>query len=637
MLSLSGIFAQNTQSSQISFFSKKEGIQSFSQFKANLHSSDTKKEKILSDTLNPSDSVSISKEAQEKSQALTKKEESRISEAFSAMTKETTKTFESGTKVSVSPSQNSEGFYTASISYSDGRASEEIQIKQDTVFSEDSSGNLIIKKAEENKVDADSGEESGRKEKRLLGTDSDDFIVSVSNNSKISASKGNDTLLILGENTSASLGDGDNTVISRGGNVSVSAGDGNNLFSLAGMNNTVNMGDGNNTLYSYDEVKLNGGDGNNEVKTMLGTINLGDGNNRFETIEDSRFPTSVESVKMGNGSNSIVGKTLNNLTTGAGNNTISLDVSSNIHLGNGNNELNIERVRNLTVGSGDNNLDVDVLTKSLYAGDGNNDIKVNATYDKDTFLAYKELEKYEGINDPNFKVSSASIDIGNGNNSIEINDTVHDVIARNSEDSEHIRMGSGNIHIGSGNNEINISSFGSSEQGEGLYLGNGNNSLTVEKNSEKASVNMGDGINKLNFIKGQNNLDLQAGSGHTELEMGDTTNNLNFVSEGSANIAIKGDLVDSSLDIGENMNENGEIDSEIEGEITSQVMVEGNVVNSEITTKGKASIEVSGFMMNSSLISENVDKDSSEENLFNIEGGIFESEIEGFESARLFE
>ncbi len=636
MLNLSGIFAQNTQASQTSFFSKKEGIYSFAQFKANVDKESDKKEKTLSDTLNPTDSVSISKEAQEKSEALAKKDDSRLAQAFSAMHTETTKTFSSGTKVSVSPAQDASGFYTANISYSDGRESEQIQIKEDTVFSEDSSGNLIIKKAEEKQVDEESSSSALASEKSLVGTDNDDFIVSLSNNSKISSSKGNDTLLILGENTSASLGDGNNTIISRGGNASIIAGEGNNIFSLAGMNNTVNMGDGNNTLYSFDEVKLNGGNGNNEVRTMLGNIKLGHGDNFFQTIEDSRFPTSVESVKMGDGNNAIEGKTINNVTTGAGLNTISLETSTNINLGNGNNELNIDRVRNLTVGNGDNSLNVDVLTKSLFAGDGDNEITVNASYDKDSFLAYKQLEKYDGINDPNFKVSSASIDIGNGNNKLEVKDTVHDVIARDSEDKEHMRLGSGNIHIGAGNNEINLSSIGSSEQGEALYLGNGNNNLTIANKSEQASILAGDGINKIHFAMGQDNVDVQAGSGHTELEMGDDVHNLKFTSEGSADILVEGDLVDSSINIGENMNEDGEIDEEIEGEITSQVKVEGNVVNSEITTKGKAFIEVGASLINSKIISENIDKEFLEENLISVDGNIFESEIEGFENADFF-
>ncbi len=539
----------------------------------------------------------------------------------------TTKTFASGTSVSIHTEAFGEGEERnllapdrkvfATITHADG-STEKQQITQSTVFSEDADGRLVINASFTQKPEAD--EELARiaqstgvlfENVELLGTAGDDLIIDMGfgndfrmSRAEINAGEGNNTILSFGT-LDIVMGDGDNTVIGRqsGHTASISGGNGNNSISggfskvqLGGGNNTVNgrahsiqVGDGDNNINSSYTNTVIAGQGNNTLNLGIVTdkVSLGDGNN---TLHIDSVPEKAGrlanlfsfSLDVGDGNNQItIDKNSENTRIeakiGNGNNDISFEhitgFMSSFSVGNGNNTLtatSIKNVGSMKLGDGNNTLNADVMQNiyNMHFGNGNN--MVNAS----------EMDSVHNMS------------FGNGNNTVN---------TQSMEDIGHMAFGDGDNVVnaertfnafgfifGNGNNVMTAHLV---EGNFGARFGGGDNAVDMNRSySAHVSLNVGNGTNALRIQNNENSsISIyntgESGAGTLSLDVAGDVHGLNFIYAGDTSVNIDGSVYNGSINT-----QNG----------TDSFNISGSLFNSYIDLgTGSNALSVGGGIYNS--------------------------------------
>ncbi len=461
----------------------------------------------------------------------------------------------------------------AEIKNADGTSSF-IKIDENTIFSQDSNGNIIT-------TTSDSSE--------ILGTDSDDFIVNI-NAKNIHVGNGNDTILSFANSGNLTLGSGNNTVI--GGTSSaflnIQAGNGNNVIS--DLNISGSFGNGNNTITGASMTDVTFGDGNNtiDVDFMKNTI-FGDGNNKITS-------KSAYEITLGDGANTLTAQTLTKAIFGEGNNNISAQQINEIELGNGNNSISAFApeeskdmphlpfgINGLKVGDGDNSIQGTSI-QDAELGEGNNSVSVQ--------YLKGDLEAKDGKNNifvENIFHKDADITLGGGNNTLAVNTG---------------EITAGQISLGNGNNKVSFEAL----QGR-VNFGDGNNEVHLDE-GKNTQLNFGNGKNNINAYEA-NELSVRAGVGETTLDSHGSADNLYYKSEGIDKISVNGSLTNSNIKLDGRGESNIEVkdfiyDSSIRMESNNNLLQANGVFNSSLTMEDKNNAISASAIYNTNLKGENV-------------------------------
>lgn len=292
--------------------------------------------------------------------------------------------------------------------------------------------------------------------------------------------------------------------------VTVTGGNGNGEYNVSANGDVrINAGDGANEIRAVS----NGTNSNNELEDDV-FVTVGNGQNDIEVSSSDAFH-----IVAGNGDNVIVANGAGTVSDG-----ITENDTSTISVGDGDNQINFgsgsSAVHNLTVdaGEGNNRIEGYAASVTVTAQDGNNSVDI------------------DGVS------GSATVTTGSGNDTIEVTGTQDD-------------SSSATINAGDGNNSIAVDDLASVS----ITTGTGNDSVIIEG----GDVDLGSANGSSNVqLAGENGMEtlinINVGEGENTIQMGvdDATNNGVTALEGStisgSNITLKiettTDLTRATLD-----------------------------------------------------------------------------------------
>ncbi len=476
-------------------------------------------------------------------------------------------TFADGSKISVHALQEEEGktnqTYYVNITKEDG-SKEILQLSENTVFSTDENGKVIMREFEEGQI--------------AVGTDTDDFVITIKEGDFI-AGAGNDTIFNIAQGSNLMLGDGNNKIIGANDEVrfNVTAGNGDNTVESGyisgsfgdGDNNidaknvgTVTFGNGKNTILAdfIDSLKMGDGDNNIKVEVTVEELILGDGDNKVyawdSDVSEDKVAKSIGSISMGDGDNSVMSTIIGNIEAGDGKNDLKLQAfTGEMNLGDGDNDIFIEFF---------------IPNASVNVGDGNNSIFID-----------------QG------KINAGKFNVGDGNNKVNLVEVM------------------GDMSFGDGDNTIKSDDT----RNLNLSLGDGNNSFEAADISN-STLTFGDGKNTASVASVDDLLNINNGSGTLDFEVKLSANGLNINNDGITQGNIQGSVTNSSLNLLNNskLNIDGYVSStninmqgsenaiEATGVFSSNLQMAGLKNTLETTVLYESTVNAESFILNDSAL-----------------------------------
>lgn len=337
----------------------------------------------------------------------------------------------------------------------------------------------------------------------------------------------------------------------------VQGGNGDNIIFNFANDAEIVGGTGNDTIILADDISGNSvktGEGNDTVKGRLITntnINLGDGNN---TLDFSGMAGG--SITAGDGNNNITFSSAGKMRNGSPRDEKGMFRDGALHnatikIGDGNNGiygLNISNGSIVDVGNGDNSFARGNVgeNSSIKIGNGDNNIEVCCIAYNGTFnvgngnnnISVDRIGLIQRLGS-DYQGNGAQLNIGGGNNIINMGRT---------DDN-------GDVSIGNGNNVISI---GDLHDDSKVTIGDGHNAISGHSIVGNASMNIGNGNNTVQFARVQNNATLSMGNGNNSAKVFFVDDNSALIA-GDGNNGIRIDTVkrNGQVRVGDGANDMG--------------------------------------------------------------------------------
>lgn len=231
-------------------------------------------------------------------------------------------------------------------------------LEGNTAFTEDEEGNIFRKGVSTNG--------------QLVGTDENDILFNIGDDTLIDGGKGDDIILNMGKNATITGGDGNDVITSMGDGAVITGGDGDDAIAV--IHDTLRHALEKNTERNFEQeddgtqrrplsqtISINGGNGDDEIlvrpELFQGDIKGGNGDDKLDLGN-----VTSSKVDAGEGNNTMLMKDVlkSQVISGAGDDYVSIEVldRSTVSLGGGNDTLNVEYafessiygVENVTIG-----------------------------------------------------------------------------------------------------------------------------------------------------------------------------------------------------------------------------------------------------------------------------------------------
>lgn len=209
-------------------------------------------------------------------------------------------------------------------------------------FTEDEEGNIFLKTTSSNG--------------QLIGTDKNDILLNIENNSLIDGGKGDDIILNIGKNATIMGGDGNDVITSMGDGAVITGGDGDDAIAV--IHDTLRHSLEKNTKRNLEQenkgtkprplsqtISINGEEGDDEIlvrpEIFQGNIKGGNGNDNIDLGD-----VTSSKVDAGEGNNTMFMKKVFNseILSGGGDDYASIEILeySTVNLGEGNDTISVQ-------------------------------------------------------------------------------------------------------------------------------------------------------------------------------------------------------------------------------------------------------------------------------------------------------
>lgn len=441
----------------------------------------------------------------------------------------------------------------AEIIKKDG-STEVVAITENTVISEDASGQTIIKEVPRTTQNTEGNANAAKyNPTNIQGTDGDDIVINIfEGTNSIQTGKGNDTVISFHSVNEIDLGEGDNKLQTLGGSYqNITAGDGNNTMkSKNSLFESISLGDGANKINVSSVGNLRVGDGNNNigVQNLLNGLKIGNGDNNLKI--STMYANSQ--LNLGEGSNDINIKEMKessviNNTTGNQNISILRMQGASLNLEEGDHKVSIQESDTSVINAkdGDSTFKIKNMQQSnLIVGEGNNSFHIQGLNEsavnikKKTALASgkaKDSEQNGQVDESPQEsknkfyidgIKKSEINTGDGDTTFHVRNMNQSIInsGKGNDKFYFDEIGSGNLTTGAGDDTIYV---------KGSIWGN--------QNVEPFNLDMGEGNNKLNVQGHVHKLNFTSTSGNDSVEIG------SFISDSNIDTGYGADAVKRNL------------------------------------------------------------------------------------------